>query len=150
MNIDLVIQGPIDGNNLFLSKMDSICKQFNKVIISTWDNDGDSSWRSEVLKHDNVLVTSQELPRRPIDGDGKYRGIVGQSTFYWACLSTYNGLLESSAEYVIKMRTDEYYEEYSLIDVHLQCKSTLTWPLHKLNICFQLLTQYLIYHHQVF
>jgi len=120
MNIDLIIQGPVDGNNVFLSKMDSICKQFDKVIISTWDSDDNSSWRSEVLKHDNVLVTSQALPPRPIDDDETYKGIVGGSTFYWACLSTYNGLVKSSAEYVIKMRTDEYYEDYSLIKKELR------------------------------
>ena len=121
MNIDLIIQGPVDGKNAFLSHMDNICKQFNRVIISTWDSDDQQEWSSKLSKHDNVTIVSQELPPRPESKTGApYTGITGDSTFYWACLSTYNGLLESTAEYIVKMRSDEYYENFSVLKKELR------------------------------
>jgi hypothetical protein len=119
MNIDLIIQGPVHGNNAFLSKMDNLCKQFNKVIISTWDHEDSAAWVEKLSGYNNVVITSQKLPDRP-GLKGPYRGIATGSTFYWACLSTYNGLKESSAEYVVKMRSDEYYEDFTAFKLELK------------------------------
>jgi hypothetical protein len=121
MNIDLIIQGPIDGNNVFLSKMSTLCKQFNNVVISTWDHEDSNVWMDQLSKYDNVKIFSQELPPKPLINTGEpYKGILAQSTFYWACLSTLNGLKESEAEYIIKMRSDEYYEDFSIIKKELR------------------------------
>ena len=104
MNIDLIIQGPVDGSNVFLSKMDVLCKQFNKVIISTWDHEDSGAWIEKLSDYNNVVITSEKLPHRPSDPTGEpYKGIIGCSTYYWACLSTYNGLEKSSADYIIKI-----------------------------------------------
>ena len=117
MDIDLIIQGPVDGDNLFLKKMDILCEQFNKVIISTWSGEN-KDWQDQLKKYPNVEVTSVDLPPRPSEKNPR-PGIVNNSTFYWACLSTYNGLIKSTAEYIIKMRSDEYYESFSLIKKEL-------------------------------
>ena len=124
MNIDLIIQGPVDGSNVFLSKMDVLCKQFNKVIISTWDHEDSGAWIEKLSDYNNVVITSEKLPHRPSDPTGEpYKGIIGCSTYYWACLSTYNGLEKSSADYIIKMRSDEYYEDFSIIKKELRKSS---------------------------
>ena len=64
MDIDLIIQGPVDGDNLFLKKMDILCEQFNKVIISTWSGEN-KDWQDQLKEYPNVEITSVDLPPRP-------------------------------------------------------------------------------------
>jgi len=104
MKFDLVIQGPLD--NTSISKVDEISSQFENVIISLWSED-DSSMLSGI-ESKNVFIFNQPTPDRETT-----TGVMKNSTFFYSISSTYLGLQNCTSNYTIKMRSDEYYEDFT-------------------------------------
>tara|TARA_Y100001938_G_scaffold33630_2_gene46151 strand:+ start:28541 stop:29296 length:756 start_codon:yes stop_codon:yes gene_type:complete len=106
VSVDLVIQGPVKENSIFLSKLYEYSEKFDNVIVSHWKGD---TFEIEDLPI-NVTFISRDLPELELK-----RGVLKDSTFYWALSSTYHGIMKSSSDFIVKMRTDEYYEKIELL-----------------------------------
>jgi len=104
MKFDLVIQGPLD--NTSISKVDEISSQFENVMISHWSED-DSSLLGDI-KSENISVFNQPTPNRQ-----DTTGVMKDSTFFYSISSTFLGLQHCTSNYTIKMRSDEYYEDFT-------------------------------------
>ena len=116
-DFDLLIQGPI--NTCSLDSVFEISDQFSKIVISTWMNN-ETGYNSDdfvsYLKSlnfqmpDNCHISANALP-----DISRTRGVLKDSTFFYALESTLNGLRHIESKYVIKMRTDEKYSDFSCL-----------------------------------
>ena len=106
MNFDLVIQGPL--NNISLEYVDKVSNQFNKVIISHWSENDISLL--DIIESENVEIYDQRTPDL-----NDTVGVSKDSTFFYSISSTFLGLQKCTSEYVIKMRSDEYYENFDIL-----------------------------------
>ncbi len=104
MEFNLVIQGPL--NEASINSIDAISNQFENVIVSHWNED-DSDLRKRI-RSKNTLLVSQETPNRE-----KTFGVMKDSTFYYSICSTLMGIKNSKSKYTIKMRSDEFYSDFS-------------------------------------
>lgn len=103
MKFDLVIQGPLDRTSIY--NIDATSKQFENVIISYWSENDKSLL--ENIKSNNVSFVHQPAPDL-----SKTVGVMKDSTFFYSISSTYKGIMECKSPYVIKMRSDEVYENF--------------------------------------
>jgi len=106
MDFDLVIQGPL--NSTSLEYVDKVSSQFNKVIISHWSENDISLL--DVIKSKNVEIYDQKTPDL-----NDTVGVLKDSTFFYSISSTFLGLQKCTSEYVIKMRSDERYENFDIL-----------------------------------
>ena len=103
MKFDLVIQGPLNPTSL--RNVNLISSQFENIIISYWSENDDSLLKQIVSK--NVYFFHQPTPDL-----NNTVGVLKDSTFFYSIASTYLGLLQCKSPYVIKMRSDEIYENF--------------------------------------
>lgn len=123
MSFTILIQGPL--REVSLKNVNNYLK-FGKVVISHWDQDDTSLLNlidSSHFDSGRVTVCSQYMQSREEwestwDGDVKV-----QSTFPWAVKTTYYGLQHVNTKYVVKVRSDEMFEDLSpIIDLFLKTK----------------------------
>jgi hypothetical protein len=103
MTFDLVVQGPLDRTSI--ENIDSISKQFENIVISYWSENDEGLL--DDIKSDNV-----SLVHHPTPDLNKTIGVMKDSTFFYSIFSTYNGIMNCKSQYVIKMRSDESYENF--------------------------------------
>ena len=103
MKFDLVIQGPL--NQTSLSGIDDISNQFENVIVSYWSENDESLL--EMVKSKNVFFVHQPTPDL-----NKTVGVMKDSTFFYSISSTNKGVIECVSPFIIKMRSDELYENF--------------------------------------
>ncbi len=120
MNITILIQGPL--NKISLNNIPQYLK-FGKVVVSHWEQDNIQLLDGVDLENPNIKVVSQHMPS-PNEWESTWSGDIRvQSTFPWAVKSTYLGLKNIDAEYTIKIRSDEKFENLQpLIDLHMKSK----------------------------
>jgi hypothetical protein len=95
----LVIQGKL--NPITVDNYEYYLRFFDEVIYSYWYCDNDKK----------IKLISQKEPRvKTITGMLTKKFYNCQSIFC-QCLTTLNGIRESSGNFVVKMRSDEYYEK---------------------------------------
>jgi len=98
MDTSIIIQGPL--HPLTIGTI-PFYKKFGEVIVSCWENDSPELLNS--LPGDIKLVVSP-YPRRPM---------ISRSNIHLQTISTLNGLLCSTGEMCIKVRSDESYSDLS-------------------------------------
>jgi len=147
MSFSLVIQGPL--NMTSLGSIDKISDQFDSIIISYWDENNKSL--KEYAKSRDTQVFSQKTPDRQ-----NTFGVLKDSTFYFSICSTRLGIKNSKSKYTIKMRSDEFYSDFSkLKQVFLQDDEKLVFgnifakpwshsPYHMGDHLFVAKTEYLV------
>ena len=98
--ITIIIQGPLHPNSLVSVR--TLAKDFN-IIISTWKtNTRDERNLDKLLENgDHVTVVSHNIESLEF--------INNHANRYYQFYGTYRGLLLVETEYVIKIRSDEYY-----------------------------------------
>jgi hypothetical protein len=100
--ITVVIQGPLHPNSLISIR--SLTKDFS-VVVSTWK----TSFRDE-KNLDNLLERGDyvTIVSHSIDS---LKPLNNEANRYYQFFSTLKGVLMTTTEYVIKMRSDEYYTD---------------------------------------
>ena len=107
----VLIQGPVNQSSY--QNIDNYLK-YGKVVISYWNNEG--CFTKKPPKLANVSAYGYPLP-----DINKTVGALKDSTFYYAICSMYNGLKHVDTEYVVKTRSDEFYEDLTpFIDKFLE------------------------------
>jgi hypothetical protein len=123
MSFTILIQGPLNG--ISLKNINNYLK-FGKVVISHWDQDDTSLLDlvdSSYIKTGKVVVCSQHMPSKQEWEPTWYGDALASSTFPWAVKSTYYGLQNVDTKYVIKVRSDEMFEDLNpIIDLFLKSK----------------------------
>ena len=115
MDFDLLVQGPLNG--ISLKCMLRAHPQFNDIILSHWDTDSLSASLPEDLyvkaqdAASHICVTP--LPDLATDAYQPLYGRNSDCTFFYSIISTYNGLKKCTSPYVVKMRSDESYTNFS-------------------------------------
>ena len=104
MDFDLVIQGPLDKTSI--DQIDQLSHQFNNIIVSHW-SENDSSLLNNIQSK-NVVICNQPTPDLQ-----NTVGVMKDSTLFYSISSTFYGLQRCKSKYVIKMRSDEFYENLS-------------------------------------
>ena len=100
--ITVVIQGPLHPNSLISIR--ALTKDFN-VVVSTWKTSARDERNLENLleRGDYATVTSHCIDSlNPIHNDANR---------FYQFFSTLKGVILTDTEYVIKMRSDEYYTD---------------------------------------
>lgn len=113
----ILIQGPLHPNSVIAIR--AYAKKF-PVILSTWsDTDENESQISKMIgKNDHVTIVSYNLDEEEDFYDEQSR--------YKQFLTTYRGLRLVETDYVIKLRSDEYYTDLTpLIEKFLKNKEKL-------------------------
>jgi len=106
----VLIQGPV--NETSYQNIDNYLK-YGKVVISYWNDEAHVKVPSKLA---NVSACGYPLP-----DINKTVGVLKDSTFYYAICSMYNGLKHVDTEYVVKTRSDEFYEDLTpFIDKFLE------------------------------
>ena len=100
----LLIQGPLNSKSL--QHLETYKRQFGSIVVSFW---GDAADIKNFTTDETIDIIAEPLPSR----EGR-NGIIKDSTFYWATRSIFNGLKLCDTKYVIKMRSDEYFTDFSL------------------------------------
>ena len=123
MSFTILIQGPL--NEISLKNINNYLK-FGKVVISHWDQD-DTSLLELIdpshLDSKSVVVCSQHMPSMEEWEPTWYGDALCKSTFPWAVKSTYYGLQNVDTEFVVKVRSDEMFEDLNpIIDLFLESK----------------------------
>ena len=125
-NNTVLIQGPFNPTSFL--RWESFLK-YGKVLVSTWDIkpgttvslSGQDVFSNQIIKDEQakgLRVVSRQIPDREAE---HLQGIDKSSTFFWALNSIYNGLINIDTEYVIKVRSDEYYSNLTpLIERFIQ------------------------------
>lgn len=102
-NCTLLIQGPNRNNySKYRENYD------NKIIVSTWES-------SFVNLDDSIIFIEQPLPKLTYQ-------IYNPQNLYYQCVSTLAGLKKCNTEYIIKLRSDEYFSD--LEKLYLKSKAT--------------------------
>jgi hypothetical protein len=103
MNNDftIVVQGPLHERSL--GNVHNYQK-FGDVIISCWD----TCDKSQLFGLGVELVVSSE-------SDYDFTDVINPQNLYRQCITTLNGIRAAKTEYVIKVRSDEYYTDLSFI-----------------------------------
>lgn len=101
----ILIQGPLHPNCLIAIR--SYVKDF-PVVLSTWSdlNRQEDKIRSMISDNDHVSVVSYNI-------DSYKKNAYDDASRYKQFLTTYRGLKLVETEYVIKVRSDEYYTDFS-------------------------------------
>ena len=99
----ILIQGPIDSNMFVTYDM----YKKNKIVFSTWKSDSVLEKTLLSLESDRVKIVIDELPDT--------ENVVNTSNRYYQIISCLNGLKLVDTKYVIKVRTDEYFNNLSLL-----------------------------------
>lgn len=95
-NAALLIAGPFHENTI---KMIDLYKEKFKIIISTYENSDD---KLQQFENDlNVTIVKKSLP--------SVKDLHNSQNIYFQCFSVLNGLEVCDKEYVVKLRSDEYY-----------------------------------------
>jgi hypothetical protein len=123
MSFTILIQGPL--NEISLKNINNYLK-FGKVVISHWYED-DTSLLELIdpshLDSKSVAVCGQYMPSMEEWEPTWYGDALSRSTFPWAVKSTYYGLQNVDTEFVIKVRSDEMFEDLNpIIDLFLESK----------------------------
>ena len=101
----IIIQGPIHRNTLTMSLLHPNIN----TIISTWD---DPKWTHprveeylEKVQRSNLKIIVNDIPDK-----NKMEKVYNYQNRYYQFFSTLAGLKQTTTPFVIKMRSDEYYE----------------------------------------
>lgn len=97
-NISILVQGAIHPNSILMA---ILYEKFN-TVISTWSADYDKE--SELFRH--VCKYNSKIIAKPLPEVEDINNIANR---YFQFCSLYNGLSIIDTEYVIKLRSDEYY-----------------------------------------
>ena len=111
MDFDLVVQGPLDNVSLNFVLGKCCHPQFKNIIISHWDEDLADPVEpnySELRNQISTQIVSQSLPDL-----NKTFFTLKDSTFFYSLTSTYAGLKKCTSPYVVKMRSDEYFTNFT-------------------------------------
>lgn len=109
MTYTLLIQGPLNPTSLDAIQMFDYHKQFDEIVISHWSCDS-PELKNKLSSIENIIVVESDLPNiAETTNEGPDNG----STFWWSITSTYEGLKKCTSDYTVKMRSDEYYGDFS-------------------------------------
>lgn len=100
--VTVIIQGPVHPNSLIATR--SLSTNFT-VIVSTWkyDRRDEKNLDNLVENGDHVTIVSHNIESlKPKLNDGNR---------YYQYYSTLKGAMLTSTEFIIKMRSDEYYTD---------------------------------------
>ena len=98
----MVVQGPIHQNSIY-GALNNYTSYTDHIIFSHWDTDTDK----ELLQH----LTDASIPHRTIENKferASFNVFNGQNVYY-QIRTTLAGLKEVTTEYVIKLRSDQYF-----------------------------------------
>lgn len=113
MNLTLLIQGPL--NKTSLDHLQNY-KKYGVVMLSYWKHD-DISILKEYDLQDVILITNDEYHDQDKD-------FIDHRVKQWQ--TTFNGLKHVDTEYVMKLRSDEYYTDFNpIIDMFLKDKNKM-------------------------
>jgi hypothetical protein len=121
-DITLLIQGP--ANSTSLSRINEWKKTFGSVVVSTWYDDAFTELHELIRRADNY-VALKPFDKRKFGGKG-----FSYSLQTATCLSGIN-LVET--EYVVKMRSDEAFSDFSLMTEMIVRNPK---KIVSLNVCF--------------
>jgi len=130
-NTSIIIQGPVYDSEFVTKNYRYYTNLGYQVVVSTWDSDG--KWQEAMLP-DDILVYSEGMEYRsriidflhPYFSIEKGEDVYSTCTNYYQALSTLNGFKLIKPEgNVIKIRTDEFYSNLSLVEEHL---GKMTFP----------------------
>jgi hypothetical protein len=117
-NIAVIIQGPL--NDVYsLYKNINYLKRFvdeQDILISTWDNERNL----HLLSDFNTGIILSDV--KPIKKSCLHFPLINKNNYFFQTYSTAIGIANliqrNEYEYIIKLRTDEYYEDYgALIEI---------------------------------
>lgn len=97
-NFSILVQGAIHPNSILMA---ILYEKFN-TVISTWSSDFEKE--SELFRH--VCKYNSKIIAKPLPEVEDINNIANR---YFQFSSLYNGLSIIDTEYVIKLRSDEYY-----------------------------------------
>jgi hypothetical protein len=97
MDVTIVLQGRLHLNGWgCINKY----KKFGKVIVSCWEDDLNPH------SAEDIKIIRSKYPRNQF---------YNSSNFYYQCYSSLAGLLAVDTPFVIKVRSDEYYEDLNIL-----------------------------------
>lgn len=103
-NFSILVQGPIHPNSI----LTAILYEKYNTVISTWSADYEKE--SELFRH--ICKYDSKIIAKPLPETEDINNIANR---YFQFCSLYNGLSIIDTEYVIKLRSDEYYTNLSPI-----------------------------------
>tara|TARA_R100001163_G_scaffold18764_1_gene16549 strand:+ start:1711 stop:2487 length:777 start_codon:yes stop_codon:yes gene_type:complete len=120
---DLVIQGPLD--NTSLQHVGNYHTQFKNIIVSHWKEDLTDAVKSNYNKLSDWKIVKgdyggqykplAQITSQPLPDLGNTSGCDKESTFFYSISSTYAGLKKCTSPYVVKMRSDEFYTNFTTL-----------------------------------
>jgi hypothetical protein len=99
-NFTLVIQGPLHKNSIY-GLLNNYKEYTDNIILSHWDSDD-----MEMLRYINEYNLNVKIITNKIHVD--YNVFNGQNVYYQV-YNTLEGLKEVKTEYVVKLRTDQWF-----------------------------------------
>lgn len=121
----IIIQGPVYDSEFVTKNFRYYSNLGYQVVVSTWDSDG--KWQEAMLP-DDILVYSEGMEyrsriidfRHPFFSSEKGEDVFTSCTNYYQALSILNAFnLIKPEGYVIKLRTDEFYSDLSIVEEYL-------------------------------
>lgn len=97
-SIDIVLQGQCTPYTVETAKIYSALDFVNLVVISCWEGDS-----VDIIPHNKIKLIKTKIPTTPGTGNVNLQ-----------ILSSYQGVLNSTASYVMKVRSDQRYTVDSL------------------------------------
>lgn len=107
--VTLIVQGP--ESSIWQRYANEYLNDF-QIVRSGWAAGKNGSLESD--EYDNRI--EKITPSLPVKPDSEY--LEKTSSFYYALSSFYNGLVASQTDYIIKMRSDEYFERLDYFAYH--------------------------------
>lgn len=105
-NVTFIVQGPL--HPVGIAAIPNYLK-LGKVIVSSWV-DQDLSLLKPVINDVTVILNRNELGIKRYDRDGL---VDNDGNIYYQCISTLTGLKNVDTKYVIKVRGDESFDDWT-------------------------------------
>jgi hypothetical protein len=128
MKIGVVIQGPVRNFHVLNKNVNSLRQSFKDeaIVISTWEEEGKVKREQDTISDDNGNLFGIKTLRSTTKNFERFAGAfdaVNVDNIVYQAYTTSKGiqfLNDNSYDFIIKVRTDEYYNDLSLLEKDIE------------------------------
>jgi len=108
MKYSLLIQGPLNATSLNAIDKCGYGEQVDEVVISHWSCDKNKEELLQKIPTENITIVESKLPEIPLENGAHDTA----HNMWYGVSSTHEGLKKCKGKFTIKIRSDEYYEDF--------------------------------------